>query len=124
MLSMQSSARAFDSSVLILFLNNGLAAAHVQAMHQALTAGAAHISAIVRAEVLAWGGHTPASLAVASDFLERMCDGPSVQALFAASESGKDPRDQVKLLDDAFRPLDVLKSYLIHSSQVKTKTVH
>lgn len=61
---------------------------------------------------------------VASDFLKRQSDRPEVQALFAAIEAGKDPRDQVKLLDDAFRPLDVLKSYLVHSSQVKTETVH
>lgn len=99
MLPMQSSARTFDSSVLILFLNNGLAAAHVQTMHQALTAGAAHISAIVRAEVLAWGGHTPASLAVASDFLDLFLLVPVDAAV--ANEAARIRREHGLKLPDA-----------------------
>lgn len=62
--------RAFDSSVLILFLNDALAPLHVQALSDALDAGRGQISAVVRAEVLAWSGHTSLSLMVADEFLE------------------------------------------------------
>lgn len=62
--------RAFDSSVLILFLNDALAPLHVQALSDALGAGRGQISAVVRAEVLAWSGHTSLSLRVADEFLD------------------------------------------------------
>lgn len=62
--------RAFDSSVLILFLNDALAPVHVQTLNDALDAGRGQISAVVRAEVLAWSGHTALSLSVADEFLD------------------------------------------------------
>jgi hypothetical protein len=61
---------AFDSSVLILFLNDALAALHVQTLNDALDAGRGQISAVVRAEVLAWSGHTSLSLGIADEFLD------------------------------------------------------
>lgn len=61
---------AFDSSVLILFLNDALAPVHVQTLSDALDAGQAQISAVVRAEVLAWSGHTALSLSVADELLD------------------------------------------------------
>jgi len=61
---------AFDSSVLILFLNDALAPQHVHTLGDALGAGRGQISAVVRAEVLAWSGHTSLSLSVANEFLD------------------------------------------------------
>lgn len=97
--SAQASACAFDSSALILFLNNALPAPHVQAMQSALNARAAHMSAIVRAEVLAWGGHTPDTLAVATDFLDLFQLVPVDQAV--ADEAARIRREHGLKLPDA-----------------------
>ncbi|MDP2680134.1 MAG: type II toxin-antitoxin system VapC family toxin [Rhodoferax sp.] len=87
-----SKARAFDSSVLILFLNDALPAESMQA-------GQALISAIVRAEVLAWPGHTAVSLASATSLLD-VCklvpvDGP------VADEAARIRRETGLKLPDA-----------------------
>ncbi|MBK6293998.1 MAG: hypothetical protein IPF55_06385 [Rhodoferax sp.] len=52
----------FDSSVLILFLNDALPAQTIELLNDHVHSGLAHISAIVRAEVLAWPQHTADSL--------------------------------------------------------------
>ncbi|MBK7002037.1 MAG: type II toxin-antitoxin system VapC family toxin [Rhodoferax sp.] len=59
-----------DSSALILFLNDALPEHAVALLQDHLQRGQALISSIVRAEVLAWSGHTTKSLAVTMDLLD------------------------------------------------------
>lgn len=61
---------AFDSSVLILFLNDALPEPAVSLLAENLQAGRVLISSIVRAEVLAWPDHTTVSLASATGLLD------------------------------------------------------
>lgn len=63
-------AHVFDSSALILFLNDALPEPGVVLLHEQLQLGQAFISSIVRAEVLAWSGHTVASLIAAGALLD------------------------------------------------------
>ena len=65
-----TNAMVFDSSALILFLNDALPAAALELLDQGLHAQQILISAIVRAEVLAWPGHTVTSLTAALALLE------------------------------------------------------
>lgn len=65
-----SKALVFDSSVLILFLNDALPEPSVSLLAERLQTGQAMISSIVRAEVLAWSGHTAASLRSATCLLD------------------------------------------------------
>jgi predicted nucleic acid-binding protein len=60
----------FDSSTLILFLNDALPAEALKLLDNCLQARRIAISAIVRAEVLAWPGHSQMSLAAALDLLD------------------------------------------------------
>jgi hypothetical protein len=52
----QGQVLVFDSSTLILFLNDALPEDGAEVLNESVHAGLASISAIVRAEVLAWGG--------------------------------------------------------------------
>jgi predicted nucleic acid-binding protein len=60
----------FDSSVLILFLNDALPAQAIELLDNCLRCGQAVVSAIVRAEVLAWPSHTVESLVAATALLD------------------------------------------------------
>lgn len=64
------SALCFDSSALILFLNDALPAQAVALLQDRLQTQQAFISSIVRAEVLAWSGHTATSLLAATSLLD------------------------------------------------------
>lgn len=61
---------AFDSSALILFLNDALPPATVNLLNEHLPTGRVLISAIVRAEVLAWHRHSTESLDAARVLLD------------------------------------------------------
>lgn len=73
---------AFDSSALILFLNGALPEKAVQHLTQSVESNKAFISAVVRAEVLAWGGHSIASLEAAMALLD-VCNLLPVDAAVA-----------------------------------------
>jgi predicted nucleic acid-binding protein len=60
----------FDSSTLILFLNAALTEQPTALLTRALEESAAVISAVTRAEVLAWPSHTPNSLNNATALLD------------------------------------------------------
>jgi predicted nucleic acid-binding protein len=60
----------FDSSALILFLNAALAEQPTALLTRALEESTAVISAVTRAEVLAWPSHTPTSLQNATALLD------------------------------------------------------
>lgn len=61
---------AFDSSALILFLNDALPLETVNLLNEHLPAGRVLLSAIVRAEVLAWHRHSAESLDAAKVLLD------------------------------------------------------
>ena len=61
---------AFDSSALILFLNDALPSETVELLGHCLQSGRALISAVVRAEVLAWPSHSAESLGAAIALLD------------------------------------------------------
>ncbi len=63
-------ALCFDSSALILFLNDALPTPVVAVLEDCLQKQQAFISAIVRAEVLAWSSHTATSLVAATSLLD------------------------------------------------------
>ena len=69
-------AQVFDSSVIILFLNDQLPDTDVAQMLGAMDSDAALVSAITRAEVLAWPSHTQQSLHLSEQFLNlfRLCE--------------------------------------------------
>jgi len=66
----ESERLVFDSSALILFLNDALSTDGVTLLNDALHGDRAMISAIVRAEVLAWPAHSAASLNAAKALLD------------------------------------------------------
>ena len=96
---MQGQALVFDSSTLILFLNDALPEGAVDLLHQSAQAGNAFISAIVRAEVLAWRGHTEASLNAARALMD-VCHLVPVGAA-VADEAARLRRDTGLKLPDA-----------------------
>lgn len=65
-----SQALVFDSSVLILFLNDALPKETIDLLNGHLQTAKALISSIVRAEVLAWPGHSSLSLDAARALLD------------------------------------------------------
>lgn len=89
----------FDSSVLILFLNDALPAETIELLNGHVQAGLAHISAIVRAEVLAWPEHTAGSLDAARALLD-VCQLVSVNAAIA-DEAARIRRETGLKLPDA-----------------------
>lgn len=72
----------FDSSALILFLNDALPLKAVDLLNHHLPTGRVIISAIVRAEVLAWPGHSASSLDAARMLLD-VCELIPVSATVA-----------------------------------------
>jgi predicted nucleic acid-binding protein len=97
--SAQDRALVFDSSVLILFLNDALPAETIELLNVHLQAGLAHISAIVRAEVLAWPEHTGSSLDAARALLD-VCQLVNVNAA-VADEAARIRRETGLKLPDA-----------------------
>ncbi len=89
----------FDSSVLILFLNDALPTETVDLFRNSLQAGNAAISTIVRAEVLAWGGHSVDSLQAATALLD-ICELIPV-TLAVADEAARIRRETGLKLPDA-----------------------
>lgn len=89
----------FDSSVLILFLNDALPAQTIELLNDHVHSGLAHISAIVRAEVLAWPQHTADSLDAARALLD-VCQLVSVNAA-VADEAARIRRETGLKLPDA-----------------------
>lgn len=66
----------FDSSTLILYLNDALSNASTEKFLKGVEDGAILISAVTRAEVLAWPEHNPQSLETATKLLDvlHFCD--------------------------------------------------
>jgi predicted nucleic acid-binding protein len=89
----------YDSSVLILFLNDALAEASVLQLTDRLLKRRVTISSIVRAEVLAWGGHTTLSLMLATNLLDA-CELLPVDAM-VADEAARIRRETGLKLPDA-----------------------
>jgi predicted nucleic acid-binding protein len=95
----QGQALVFDSSTLILFLNDALPEDAAEVLNESVQAGLASISAIVRAEVLAWGEHTAASLTAAPALLD-VCHLVPVSAAIA-DEAARIRRETGLKLPDA-----------------------
>ena len=90
---------AFDSSALILFLNDALPTETVELLNSHLPTGRVLISAIVRAEVLAWHGHSTESLDAARVLLD-VCELVPVNATIA-DEAARIRRETGLKLPDA-----------------------
>lgn len=99
MVPTSSKPLVYDSSVLILFLNDALPEPSVSLLAESLQVGQALISSIVRAEVLAWPGHTDVSLAAATCLLDA-CQLVPVDALLA-NEAARIRRETGLKLPDA-----------------------
>ena len=95
----QDQALVFDSSTLILFLNDALPEAAVELLNVNLQSGLVFISAIVRAEVLAWPAHTDGSLSAARALLD-VCHLVPVSAE-VADEAARIRRETGLKLPDA-----------------------
>ena len=90
---------AFDSSALILFLNDALPTETVELLNTHLPTGRVLISAVVRAEVLAWHGHSTESLDAARVLLD-VCELVPVNATIA-DEAARIRRETGLKLPDA-----------------------
>lgn len=90
---------AFDSSALILFLNDALPTETVELLNNHLPTGRVLISAVVRAEVLAWHGHSTESLDAARVLLD-VCELVPVNATIA-DEAARIRRETGLKLPDA-----------------------
>ena len=89
----------FDSSALILFLNDALPLETVNMLDEGLRSGQVVVSAIVRAEVLAWHGHLMESLDAARLLLD-VCELVPVNATIA-DEGARIRRETGLKLPDA-----------------------
>lgn len=89
----------FDSSTLILFLNDVLPTETVELLNAHLQTGQVIISAVVRAEVLAWHAHSAASLEAARALLD-VCQLVPVNAA-VADEAARIRRETGLKLPDA-----------------------
>lgn len=89
----------FDSSALILFLNDALPIETVDLLNRHLPTGRVLISAIVRAEILAWHGHSASSLDAARVLLD-VCELVPVNAT-VADEGARIRRETGLKLPDA-----------------------
>jgi len=94
-----TNAVVFDSSALILFLNDALPPETLELLEKCLHSGRILISAIVRAEVLAWHGHTAMSLTTALALLD-VCQLVPVNAV-VADEGARVRRETGMKLPDA-----------------------
>jgi len=98
----------FDSSALILYLNDALAPDGVALLHNALHSERAIISAIVRAEVLAWPAHSAVSLNAAKALLD-VCQMVPVDAAIA-DEGARIRRETGLKLPDALIAATVMQN--------------
>lgn len=89
----------FDSSALILFLNDALPSETVELLDHCLHDRRIYISAIVRAEILAWPSHSVMSLSAALALLDA-CQLVAVNAV-VADEGGRIRRETGLKLPDA-----------------------
>jgi predicted nucleic acid-binding protein len=89
----------FDSSTLILFLNDALPIEAVELLKAHVQTGQVFISAVVRAEVLAWREHSTASLEAARALLD-VCQLVPVSAA-VADEAARIRRETGLKLPDA-----------------------
>ena len=92
-------AAVFDSSALILFLNDALPTETLELLEHCLHSRQLLISAIARAEVLAWSGHSAVSLATALSLLDA-CQLVTVNAV-VADEGARIRRETGLKLPDA-----------------------
>ncbi len=89
----------FDSSALILFLNDALPNEALELLDHCLHSRQLLVSAIARAEVLAWRGHSAVSLATARSLLDA-CQLVTVNAV-VADEGARIRRETGLKLPDA-----------------------
>ena len=89
----------FDSSALILFLNDALPTETLELLDRCLHSRQLLVSAIARAEVLAWSGHSAVSLAAALSLLNA-CQLVTVNAV-VADEGARIRRETGLKLPDA-----------------------
>jgi len=89
----------FDSSALILFLNDALPHETVDLLDHCLHARRLVVSAVVRAEILAWPSHSAMSLATALALLDA-CQLVAVNAV-VADEGARIRRETGLKLPDA-----------------------
>lgn len=108
----------FDSSALILFLNDALPPATVDLLDHCLHSRQICISAIVRAEILAWPTHTATSLATALALLDA-CELTAVNA-DVADEGARIRRETgLKLPDALIAASAVLQSATLVTANAK-----
>lgn len=105
---------AFDSSVLILFLNDALPVEIVELLGHCLLSRRAVISAVVRAEVLAWPSHSEVSLGAAVALLDE-CQLAAVNAS-VADESARIRRETGLKLPDAI----IAATAMLHGATLVT----
>lgn len=108
----------FDSSALILFLNDALPLETVDLLDHCLHDQRIYISAIVRAEILAWPSHTAMSLATALALLHA-CQVVAVNAV-VADEGARIRRETgLKLPDALIAATAVLQSAALVTANPK-----
>lgn len=108
----------FDSSTLILFLNDALPFETVELLNQCLHDRQICISAIVRAEILAWPSQTAMSLAAALALLDA-CQLTAVNAV-VADEGARIRRETgLKLPDALIAATAVLQSASLVTANAK-----
>ncbi len=108
----------FDSSTLILFLNDALPTEAVDLLDHCLHDRRIYISAIVRAEILAWPSHTAMSLAAALALLDA-CQLVAVNAV-VADEGARIRRETgLKLPDALIAATAVLQSAALVTANAK-----
>jgi predicted nucleic acid-binding protein len=109
---------AFDSSALILFLNDALPPETVELLDHCLHSRLIIISAIVRAEVLAWPGHSAVSLAAARALLDA-CQLVAVNAV-VADEGARIRRETgIKLPDALIAATALMQSAALVTANAK-----
>jgi predicted nucleic acid-binding protein len=109
---------AFDSSALILFLNDALPTETVELLNEHLPAGRVLISAIVRAEVLAWHGHSTESLDAARVLLD-VCELVPVTAAMADEAARIRRETGLKLPDALIAAMALLQSVALVTANGK-----
>lgn len=107
-------ALVFDSSTLILFLNDALPIEAVDLLAAHVETGQVLISAIVRAEVLAWRHHSASSLEAAEALLD-VCQLVPVNAA-VADEAARIRRETGLKLPDAL----IAATALLQSAELVT----
>jgi len=108
----------FDSSALILFLNDALPPETVDLLYHCLHSRRLVVSAVVRAEILAWPSHSAMSLATALALLDA-CQLVAVNAV-VADEGARIRRETgLKLPDALIAATAVLQSAALVTANAK-----